>query len=169
MFDLSSSASRRGGGIGHIASFLLVLDETHRCGRAHVYCLGLDPLVTHLAICDIVGILSANLPIVMDFVSEGPGVVPIVDRGPARQIQLVMRGLLARLAEQRLATISVIEMSILKEADSLGAELVVPLRFCTLVGALVLGLAAEATVTGFKVRARDVGLGELVEARIDSP
>ena len=125
----------------HIASFLLVLDQAHRGGGSHVNGLGLDPFETHLAIGDIVGILSANLSIVVDFVPEGPGIVSVVDRGPAREVQLVMSRLLRGHAHQGLASISVVEMSVLKEADAIGAELVVALRFGALVGTLVLRLA----------------------------
>ena len=92
----------------------------------------------------------------MDFVPQSPGRVPVVDRGPARQIQLEMSRLLRSHAHQGLSSISVVEMSILKEAYAFGAELVVTLRFGALVCTLVLRLAREPTVAGFKVRARDV-------------
>ena len=56
----------------------------------------------------------------------------------------------------RLRPVSVVEMSVLKEANAIRAELVVALRFGALVCTLVLRLAREPAVAGFKVRARDV-------------
>ena len=61
-----------------------------------------------------------------------------------------------------------VEMSVFKEADTIRTELVfVPLH--SLESTLILWLARETSITRLEVRAGDVGLGKLIEARIDLP
>jgi len=77
-----------------VVSLLLVLDEAHGGRRAHVYFLGLDPFVTHLAVGDILGVLRADLSLVVNFVAKSVRIVSIVDTTLAGQVKFVMGRLL---------------------------------------------------------------------------
>ena len=66
--------------MGSIGSSLLVFDQSHGGRGTHIDCLGLDPLVTHLAVRHIVRILSADFSVVVHLVAQRIRVVPVVDR-----------------------------------------------------------------------------------------
>ena len=127
-----------------------VLDEAHGSGCSHIDCLGLDPLVTHLAVRYVVRVLGADFADIVDFVAEGPRVVAVVDCGLARHIELVMRRLLRCRLNLRLAPVSVVEVSIFEEADALGAEVIL-VRLHRLESALILSLPREAPVARLEV------------------
>ena len=147
----------------------LIFDKAHRGGRSHVSGHGLNPFVTHLTIRYIVGVLSTNLSIIVDFVAQGPGIVAFVDGTLSGEVKLVMACFLRRVISERLGPVSVVEMSVLKESDALRAEISGSLRLDGLKSTLVLCLARETSIAGLEMRARDVGLGELVQASIDAP
>jgi len=61
-------------------------------------------------------------------------------------------------------------MRVFKECNTIRAErIITATRLWLLECALIFCLTREATVAGLEVRARDVGLSQLVEARIDAP
>lgn len=69
---------------------MLVLDDAHGGRSAHVYLLGLDPFVTHLTVGDILGVLLADLSVVVNFVAESVSIVSVIDTALAGHVQLVM-------------------------------------------------------------------------------
>ena len=104
----------------------------------------------------------------MDFVAQGPSVVAVVNRGFAREVKWIMGRVISGHLNLRLRSISVVEMSFFKEVDALRTELVlVPCH--SFESALILRLARETSIARLEVRARNVGLGELIETRIDLP
>ena len=112
--------------------------------------------------------MGADLAVVVDFVAQGPSVVAVVNRGFAREVQWIMSRVIGGHLNLWLASISVVEVRVLKEADAFRTELVfVPLH--SLESTLILGLARETSIARLEVRARDVGLGELIKALIDLP
>ena len=112
--------------------------------------------------------MGADLADVVDFVAQGPSVVAVVNRGLAREVKWIMSRVIGGHLNLGLASVSVVEMSVFKEADAFRTELVfVPLH--SLESTLILRLARETSIARLEVRAGDVGLGELIEALIDLP
>ena len=68
----------------------------------------------------------------------------------------------------RLRPVSVVEMSVFKEGNAFRTEFVFITLHC-LESTLILRLTREASIARLEVRARNVGLGELVKTSIDFP
>jgi len=134
----------------------LLVDEAHGGGRAHIDVLRLDPLVAHLGICHVICVLRANLTIVVHFVTQGVGVITVIDGALTTHVKLVMGRLLRRVSHKRLLSIGVVEVRLLKEVNAVGAQSVICDGSTGLVGALVLGLAAETSIARLEVRAGNV-------------
>lgn len=93
--------------------------------------------------------------------------VPIVDGLFGRHVLLVERRLVRCEGHQRLLLVSVVEMSILEELDTVGVEHVLDWNLA-IESTILLRLTAEPAIAGLEVRACDVAHGELVEALVDT-
>lgn len=141
-------------------------DEAHGGRRAHVLFGGLDPLVARLRIRHVLRVLLANLPQVVNLVAQRERIVAVIDRFLAAHVQRHVCVLLRGVRQHALLPITVIEVSVFKESDALGAQGLCDV-FLRLESSLILWLATEAAIAWLKVRACDVARRQDVKSSVE--
>lgn len=100
----------------------LSLNNAHGGGHAVVRRFRLNPAITRLRVCDIVGVLLADLAVVVNLVPQVIRSVTLVNLPLAVQILSIVRSLHGGVSWHRLLSIAVIEMGVFEEFDSAGIQ-----------------------------------------------